>query len=103
MRENRGFPGLWGLGCKLSLIEGLRGWRRSGDRTRLQPNSLQTGNFSGKFRNCGVWETISESEAPVPQRLFAHFPTRTNRENNSSNREFFRTYQGIGKRPLDSA
>ena len=27
------------------------GWRRSADRTRLRPNSLQTGNFSGNLRN----------------------------------------------------
>ena len=25
------------------------GWRRSADRTCLQPNSMQTGNFSGNF------------------------------------------------------
>lgn len=31
--------------------ETLAGWRRSDDRTRLQANSLQTGNFSGNSRN----------------------------------------------------
>jgi hypothetical protein len=27
----------------------MPGWRRSADRTRLQMNSLQTGNFTGNF------------------------------------------------------
>jgi len=29
------------------------GWRRSADRTRLQPNSLLTGNFTGKIASFG--------------------------------------------------
>jgi hypothetical protein len=32
-----------------SLRFGMPGWRRSADRTRLQMNSLQTGNFTGNF------------------------------------------------------
>jgi hypothetical protein len=32
-----------------SLSAGLAGWRRSADRTRLQANSLLTGNFTGNF------------------------------------------------------
>ena len=35
---------------------GLAGWRRSNDRTGLQPNSLQTGNFSGNFAEFGPQE-----------------------------------------------
>ena len=36
----------------LSLVERVVGWRRSADRTGLQPNSMQTGNLAnfGKSR-----------------------------------------------------
>jgi hypothetical protein len=50
MREKPGFPGLSGAGCKLSLDEGLAGWRRSADRACLHANSLLTGNLQGKTR-----------------------------------------------------
>jgi hypothetical protein len=36
-----------------SLNARLPGWRRSADRTRLQENSLLTGNFTGNFANLG--------------------------------------------------
>jgi hypothetical protein len=38
---------------------GLAGWRRSADRTCLQPNSLLTGNFTGKFAILGLSDAIS--------------------------------------------
>jgi hypothetical protein len=38
---------------------GLVGWRRSADRTCLQPNSLLTGNFTGKFAILGLSDAIS--------------------------------------------
>jgi hypothetical protein len=36
-----------------SLNARLPGWRRSADRTRLQENSLLTGNFTGNFAILG--------------------------------------------------
>ncbi len=71
-----------------SLGAGLVGWRRSADRTRLQANSLLTGNFTGKIAVSGLLRPISWQEAAVPQRLLAQFPTQINRENISKNREF---------------
>jgi hypothetical protein len=35
------------------------GWRRSADRTRLQANSLLTGNFTGNFAISGLPRPIS--------------------------------------------
>jgi hypothetical protein len=49
-------------------------WRRSADRTCLHANSLLTGSFTGKFATSGHFETISEQEIAVPQRLFDRFP-----------------------------
>jgi len=42
----------------------LLGWRRSADRTRLQMNSLQTGNLTGNF---ALWasERRIEHEKPL--------------------------------------
>jgi hypothetical protein len=45
------------------------GWRRSADRTYLQPNSLQTGNFSGNFAKFSPEETIVMQETPESQGL----------------------------------
>src|SRR5260370_12691425 len=72
----------------VSRTSGLPGWRRSADRTRLEANSLLTGNFTGKVAVSGLLRPISWQEAAVPQRLFAQFPTQINRENISNNREF---------------
>jgi hypothetical protein len=43
----------------VSLSVGLVGWRRSADRTRLQANSLLTGNFTGNFAISGLKGPIS--------------------------------------------
>src|SRR6476660_3166624 len=57
-----GFPRLW---CNLSQVDGLAGWRRSADRTRLQANCLLTGNFTGNFAILGLLGPISRQEVPV--------------------------------------
>jgi hypothetical protein len=72
-----------------SPVAALPGWRRSADRTRLQANSLLTGNFTGNFAISGLPRPISQQETAAPQSLFAQFPTQINRENISKNREFF--------------
>ena len=48
---------------------GLVGWRRSADRTRLQGNSLLTGNFTGKSAISRPRETFLKQETTVPQRF----------------------------------
>jgi hypothetical protein len=73
----------------VSQSAGLPGWRRSADRTRLQPNSLLTGNFTGNFAISGLREPIPEQETAALQRFPEQFPTQINRENISRNREFF--------------
>jgi hypothetical protein len=50
------------------------GWRRSADRTGLQPNSLQTGNFTGKITISGLKATMLEQETALPQGLFQRIP-----------------------------
>jgi len=64
------------------------GWRRSADRTRLQANSLVSGNFTGNFAILVSQKPISLQETAVLQRLLAQFPAQINRENISKNREF---------------
>jgi hypothetical protein len=64
------------------------GWRRSADRTGLQPNSLQTGNFTGKITILGLKVAISKQETAVPQGLLSKFPKQTIRDYFSKNREF---------------
>jgi hypothetical protein len=71
-----------------SLKRGLPGWRRSADRTRLQANSLLTGNFTGKIAILWLPGWVSEQGSSVPQRFFAKFPTQGNREIILDNREF---------------
>jgi hypothetical protein len=66
----------------------MPGWRRSVDRTCLQPNSLQTGNFTGKIAISGLEATITKQETAVPQGLFSKFPKQTIREKFPQNREF---------------
>ena len=46
---------------------GLCGWRRSADRARLQPNSLLTGNFTGKFAILVAQRPVLRSENAAPQ------------------------------------
>jgi hypothetical protein len=64
------------------------GWRRSAHRTGLRPNSLQTGNFTGKITISYLKTTMLEQETAVPQGLFGKFPKQTNRELSSKNTEF---------------
>jgi len=70
-----------------SPVAGLAGWRRSANRTRLQANSLLTGNLTGNSAISEAQKPISRQEAPVPQRLFAQFPTQINREKHLDNRD----------------
>ena len=88
MREKPGFPAL--LRVSLGAWQNVRvpGWRRSAHRTRLQLNSLQTGNFTGKITISGLKTTILEQETAAPQGLFGKFPKQTIRENFLLNREF---------------
>jgi hypothetical protein len=88
MREKPGFPAYSCVSWEAWLNARPPGWRRSADRTRLQANSLLTGNFTGKFAISRVQETISEPETAVPQGLFKKFPRQINSENISENREF---------------
>jgi hypothetical protein len=67
----------------------VAGWRRSADRTRLRANSLLTGNFTGNFAILRLRSPKPDREMAALQRLFAKFPTQTNRENISGNRELF--------------
>jgi hypothetical protein len=46
------------------------GWRRSADRTRLQPNSLLTGNLTGKIAFPGYLQAVSVCEIAAPQWFF---------------------------------
>jgi hypothetical protein len=71
-----------------SPVAGLVGWRRSGDRTGLQANSLVSGNFTGNFSILGLRDTIWSQETAVPQPFLEQFPTQINRENISTKREF---------------
>src|SRR5947209_7972368 len=68
----------------------LPGWRRSADRTRLQTNSLLTGNFTGNFAILPPRDARLEVEVAVPRAIFAQFPTQINREKFLTNREFSR-------------
>jgi hypothetical protein len=77
------------------LSAGLAGWRRSADRTRLQANSLLTGNLTGNFATSGPEDRISEQETAVLQRFLSQFPTKLNRENIFENRELKNQEQGI--------
>src|SRR3984893_1194103 len=55
-------PTIGGAFLRLQRVKspgaGLVGWRRSADRTRLQANSLLTGNFTGKIAISGLKELI---------------------------------------------
>jgi hypothetical protein len=64
------------------------GWRGSADRTRLQANSLLTGNFIRNFAFSGRSEANSLQETAVLQRFIAHFPKQVNKEKITDNREF---------------
>jgi hypothetical protein len=80
MREKPGFPGHSGVSSGARPNAGMGGWRRSADRARLQPNSLLTGNSTGKFAILVAQRPVPSSENAAPQQLFARFPNPTNRE-----------------------
>jgi hypothetical protein len=61
------------------------GWRRSGIRTGLQPNTLLTGNFTGNFALLRINRRSPAQETSVSQAYLAKFPTQINRENFSKN------------------
>jgi hypothetical protein len=67
----------------------MRGWRRSADRTGLPRNSLQTGNFTGKFEIWACQETSSKQETPALQAFLGELPGPVNRENLCPSREAF--------------
>ena len=46
---------------------GMAGWRRSVDRASLQPDSLLTGNFTGKFAILVVQRPVQRPENATPQ------------------------------------
>jgi hypothetical protein len=64
-----------------SLKPGMVGWRGSADRTRLQADSLPTGNFTGNFAFLGSCEPNSKRETAVLQAFLKQFPKQINREN----------------------
>ena len=71
-----------------SSVERLPGWRRSADRTRLQPDSQLTGNFTGNFAILAPSEPSLMQDTAVLQRFLAQFPKRIIREKISKNKEF---------------
>lgn len=74
---------------------GLVGWRRSGDRASLGPNSLQTGNFTGKTPEF-LPEVVELAASCRPKsRLAEEIPAPPNREKISPFRERIKWYQGI--------
>jgi hypothetical protein len=54
----------------------LPGWRRSADRTRLQANSLLTGNFTGNFAIFGPFDPNPKRKPAAPQ-LFSSSSLRS--------------------------
>jgi len=90
MRENPLFPAFYRVSEDTYPNAGMDGWRRSADRTRLQPNSLLTGNFTGNFAISGLREPIPEQETAALQHFPQQFPKQINRENISMIREFLR-------------
>src|SRR5882757_3194675 len=72
------------------------GWRRSADRTRLQANSLLTGNFTGNFAISGPCAPGSTQDTAVLQRFLAQFPKQIIREKISKNREFLGDIREFG-------
>ena len=70
-----------------SLSAGLAGWRRSADRTRLHPDSLVSGNFTGNFAISRAFGRSFEQETAALQPLLEQFPTQINREIFPKNRE----------------
>jgi site-specific DNA recombinase len=63
------------------------GWRRSADRTCLQANSLETGNFTRNLAILAARRPDHGPENAVVQRLLSQFPVPTNREFCLANRD----------------
>jgi hypothetical protein len=59
IRKSPPLAAIYAIAETKSPAVGLPGWRPSADRTRLQANSLLTGNFTGNFAFLGLWEAIS--------------------------------------------
>src|SRR5207247_11376543 len=57
-RESRHWRAFLTLWAKHSRSSTLPGWRRSADRTSLQANSLESGNFTGNFAILGLRDPI---------------------------------------------
>lgn len=57
-----GIPALSRVSWEAGPKAGLCGWRRSTGRTRLRPNSLQTGNFSGNLVGFANFEAPNMAE-----------------------------------------
>jgi hypothetical protein len=53
-----------------------------------KPNSLQTGNLTGKITISGLKATTPKQETTMPQGLFSKFPKQIIREFFLKNREF---------------
>ena len=85
----------------------MGGWRRSADRTRLQANSLLTGNFTGNFAILVPCAPGSTQDTAVLQRFLAQFPKQIIREKISKNKEFLGRIREFdmqnGKRPFLAA
>jgi hypothetical protein len=72
MRKRPGFPARSRVSWEAWPSAELPGWRRSADRTRLQPDSLLTGNFTGNLVFSSLPGPISWQEVAVLQRLFTN-------------------------------
>ena len=67
MREKPGFPAHSRVPSGAWPSAGMAGWRRSVDRASLQPDSLLTGNFTGKFAILVVQRPVQRPENATPQ------------------------------------
>jgi len=70
MREKLGFPAHSLVSWEAWQNAGMRGWRRSADRARLQPNSLLTGNFTGKIAFLASRDENAKAQIAVYRALF---------------------------------
>jgi hypothetical protein len=88
--EKPAFGGPFSSKERNSLKTGMGGWRRSADRTRLQPKIPAKGNFTGNSDVSGLQNAMLTRKVAAPQPHLAQFPTRINRENISESRDFLR-------------